>query len=258
MHAACQLRLCDAYGMPAALIKYARAAIYTRLMEAVTVAKKKKEQVNKSKDIEAKPMPRPENLVIDDMVRQQGRHWEISDGTKAEPGRWYNSKRGSLCLLEELMEDGSAKARSHFTGNLVEVPPNQLLYFTHAEDPGTPCGTMLVQNGENGVNGNSEEIARYSDVYTKYPHVIPGSVYKVQNIGTKESMPQWERKRKGKKVEIKGQVRCKIQCQEPGCSNERDIKVQDAFQVKKCEACRDKKKKKNLKKFLDKKKKAEK
>lgn len=216
------------------------------------MAKNKKKPVNKSKDVEASPIPRPENLVICDMIRQQGRHWEISDGTKAVPGKWYKSKRGYSILLWELLEDGSVIAQSHTTGNKVTVPPDQVLYFTLDEDPGTPCGTIMVGGESEGET--PEEIAKHDSVYAKYPHIIPGSVYKVQNVGVKDNTPQWERKRKGKKTQIKGQVRCKIRCQEPGCDNERDIKVQDAFQVKKCEACRDKKKKKNLEKFLDKKK----
>lgn len=238
------------YGISTALIKNVQTAIYKYIMEVIIVVKKKRKQ---SKDIEIKPISKPENIIICEMIVQQGRHWEISDGTKAELGKWYRSKRGHLVLLEELVEDGSIIARSHFTGNPVKVPANQVLYFTPAEDPGTPCGIIMMENKEDEDN-SPKEIIKYNNIYNKYPHIIIGSVYRMQNISTKDNTPQWERKRKGKKLQIKGQVRCKIRCQEPGCNNERDIKVQDAFQVRKCESCRDKKKTRNLKKFLNRKK----
>ena len=212
--------------------------------------RKKKLIIKESKNLETNLIPRSEDLVICDIIRMQNRHWEISDGTKAELDKWYLSKRGSLIIVDELIKDGSIKARSHFTGNLIEIPPNQVLYFTPGEDPGTPCGTMLVQgNGDSGINNNVKEITKHNNVYSRYPHVVPDSIYKVKNITSKKEELFVRGK---KKTIIKGQVRCKILCEI--CKAERDIKVQDAFQVKLCLECKNNKRKKNLKKFLDKKK----
>lgn len=192
------------------------------------------------------PMPKSKDIIVREMIQSQDRLWEISDGSTAEPGGWYTTKQDRLALLEELSDNGFVKARSHFSGNLIDIPPEQVIYFKKAEDPGTICGTLLITaDSTNDV----EETSKHNNTYLKYPHVIPGSIYKVQN-NVKDTTPTWERKRKGKKITIRGQVRCKIICQEPGCSNERDIKIQDAFQVKKCETCRDRKKKKSLNKFL--------
>lgn len=215
--------------------------------------KTKKTTKNEDKKAEVRAQEKPNEIILRELILSQNRHWEISDGTKAEPGRWYKSKRGCIILVDEIRENGDVIAISHVTGNKIAVPPEQVIYFTPTEDPGTPCGTIMV-TGEDASGSTSSNGAGYSDLYSKYPHVVPGSIYKVQNVSGTDGIPTWERKRKGKKISIKGQVRCKIICQEPDCKNERDIKVQDAFQVKKCEACRDKKKKKNLKKFLDKKK----
>jgi hypothetical protein len=227
-------------------------------MEAMVAASKKKKaskkakSKSKDKDVEVPQQHKPENIIICEMIIKQGRHWEISDGTKAEPGRWYKSKRGYLVYLEELVEDGSVKARSHTTGNIVDVPADQVLYFTLAEDPGTPCGTMLVNGEASGSAADVKVQDQYSHVYDKYPHVIEGSVYKVKNVTNTKNEPFV----RGKKTQIKGQVRCKILCEI--CGAERDIKVQDAFQVKICLECKSKKRKKNLKEFLDKKKKDQK
>lgn len=172
----------------------------------------------------------------------------IKDGTLAIAGSWYRTKRGNLCRAESLDEDGTVFVTSHFTGNLVPVPREQVLFFTSAEEPDTECGTMLIESKESD-KGTEENTSAFSTIYSKYPHVVPGSVYKVKNVASTKDEPFI----RGKKTKIKGQVRCKIRCQEDGCENERDIKVQDAFQVKKCLDCRSKKKKKDLKKFLDKK-----
>lgn len=217
--------------------------------------KTKKKTTNEEKAAAVPASQKPEGILLRELILSQNRHWEIADGTKAEPGRWYRSKRKCLVLLDELKDDGSVVGISHVTGNKVSVPPEQVIYFTPDEDPGTPCGTILVtgEDAENATSTNGGGGSSHFEMYDKYSHIIPGSIYKVQNVSGTDGIPAWERKRKGKKISIKGQVRCKIRCQEPGCNNERDIKVQDAFQVKKCEACRDKKKKKNLEKFLDKK-----
>lgn len=217
-----------------------------------TTAKKKTKASNKDKDGLVKPVIEvPECILVDEMIREQKRHWEIADGTKALPNAWYETKRKCLILLKSRKDDGCVDVISHQTGNTITVPPSQIIHFTPSSDPGTPCGTIIT--GAEDTNNGSMLDKVNVDLYSKYPHIVQGSIYKVQNISGTDGTPAWERKMKGKKINIKGQVRCKITCQEPDCTNERDIKVQDAFQVKKCEECKNKKRKKNLKKFLDKK-----
>jgi hypothetical protein len=105
-----------------------------------------------------------------------------------------------------------------------------------------------------------EKKDNYFELYKKYPHIIPDSVYFVKATGQKgatEVAVKIEGKMRLKKVKsgVKGATRCKIRCQTPGCKNTRDIKVQDAFQVKTCMECKNKKKQENLKEFISKKKK---
>lgn len=167
--------------------------------------------------------------------------FSISDSSIAKVGSWYLSKRGSLARIDELLEDGEVLVTSHVTGNKIKVPPEQLLFFKPADEPDTEPGTLLLENSDSDIVPNTTN--KYSDMYTKYPHVIDGSIYRVKNISNKE-----KKFVRGKKTKIKGQVRCKIEC--ILCGNERDIKVQDAFQVKYCLDCKNKKKRKNLDKFL--------
>lgn len=228
------------------------------------MASKKSKKLKKSKiksnsvDKDNKVLPTvgiPENILVDQMIRDQKRHLETSDGSKVMVGAWYKSRAGHPVLIDSLCEDGSVKIISHSTGNILEIPPYQVIHFTLSSDPGTPCGVVIVENDvELDVKQNSVN----TDLYVKYPHIVAGSIYKMQNMTSSSTIPAWERKRSGKKINIKGQVRCKIICQKPGCSNERDIKVQDAFQVKVCDECRKRKRKKNLNEFLNKDNKVEK
>jgi len=192
--------------------------------------------------------------------RDSGWTWLTIDGSKLEVGSWYKSKRGFILKIVDIAPKQHNKfdkreyahSISHGTGNIVFVDEEQVSWFTLTEDPGTPCGTMLVgdQKTDEHTPAKKQELIKYDDIYSKYPHVVPGSIYKVQNI-SQEKAPSWERKRKGQKLSIKGQVRCKIICGK--CKGERDIKVQDAFQVKLCLDCRGKKRKTELNKFLAKK-----
>lgn len=173
--------------------------------------------------------------------------WIIANGDTLEYGNWYATKRGFIIKVEDLHDDGQAKVISHRTGNPIVVSANEISQFTIVEDPGTPCGTIIGDGGEIKDSMNSS----YNGLYIKYPHIVEGSIYRVQSVGSNNNSDEKAiRKRRGHKTTIKGQVRCKILCQEPGCKNQRDIKVQDAFQVKKCDECKkkSKKKKKNDKK----------
>ena len=78
---------------------------------------------------------------------------------------------------------------------------------------------------------NEGSMTKHDHIYQKYPHVIADSIYKTN-------------------TDDKKQIRCKITCKT--CGNERDIKIQDAFQVKLCLDCKGKKKKKETAKFLKK------
>lgn len=175
--------------------------------------------------------------------------WKTIDGSRVVEGCWYKTKRNCLICVLKLNEDGTIIVESHLTANRIIVPQEQYVYFTLAEDPGTPSGVKLLESTESKVMGTVGGINRYNSLYDKYPHIIKNSIYTMQNIN-REGTPKWEKKREGKKTQIKGQVRCKITCQSPGCNNERDIKVQDAFQVKFCEQCKTKVKKENLAKLI--------
>lgn len=192
--------------------------------------------------------------------RDSGWTWLTSECSRLEVGEWYKSKRGYVVFVEDINRKPKSKdtkeyahVRVHTTGNILYLSEEQVSWFSKTEDPGTPCGTALLQHTESeltSISGKSSTISKYDHIYTKYAHVVNGSVYRIQNVA-QDKTPTWEHKRKGKKLNIKGQVRCKIECQ--NCGQERDIKVQDAFQVKLCLDCKGKKRKKNLKKFLDKK-----
>ena len=170
-------------------------------------------------------------------------------------GEWYHTKRGHLCRVEKIDADGGVWVTSHYTGNLLNIWPNsgQLEQFLAAPEPDTAPGTAMVTVGSE--NGGSIE---HDWIYEKYPHVIPGSVYKVKdNVKSKDEMEfkkvDGKIRAKTKKKVQKAATRCKIACTTEGCNNERDIKVQDAFQVKVCIECKSKKRRKNLDKLLEKK-----
>jgi len=170
-------------------------------------------------------------------------------------GEWYHTKRGHLCRIEKIDTDSTVWVTNHYTGNLVNIWPDsdQLEHFVAAPEPDTMAGTAMVTVG--GENGGPSE---HDWIYEKYPHVIPGSVYKVKdNVKSKEEMEfkkvDGKIRAKTKKKVQKAATRCKIACTTEGCDNERDIKVQDAFQVKVCEECKSKKRRKNLDKLLEKK-----
>lgn len=179
-------------------------------------------------------------------------------------GEWYKSKRGHLCLIERMKKnrygDEVVVATSHSTGNLIEIgiDSGQLEHFVGpVPAPDTLPGTAIFGSGETKENG--EVLGKYTHIYTKYPHVIPDSIYKVKNVGNKKEDEEivWvngKPRAKKQKMSIKGAVRCEIQCQIPGCKNTRDIKIQDCFQVKFCVECKGTKRKKELKKFLESKK----
>ncbi len=220
------------------------------------------------------------NEALLKLATKQVPFWSISDGSLVEIEKWYKSKRGHLCMVTELAENGNIFVTSHFSGNTVKVYAEHVLFFIPAEEPNTEPGTILMDSDDS--QRTAEIISKYNHYYTKYPSVIPDSIYKVTNVSNKDMETKEERetdaamkKARGnriraaeslgitekqivkrlsadKKAPIKGQIRCKIQCQENNCNNERDIKIQDAFQVKKCLDCKNKKRKKNLKKFLDK------
>lgn len=151
-------------------------------------------------------------------------------------GSWYTSKMGALCKIDGIHEDGSVDVVSHSTGKKIAVPKEQAEHFTPTNDPKTPVGLLLMK--EEDVKHKD-----YTKTYEKYPHIIKGSIYCMKDVGA-EIKDLMIRKQK---VTIKGSTRCKILC---ACGKERDIKVQDAFQVNQCEDCRGKKRKIKLQKML--------
>ncbi|KKM81525.1 hypothetical protein LCGC14_1328910 [marine sediment metagenome] len=171
-----------------------------------------------------------------------------------EPGKWYNTKRNYLCRIDSISQDGTAWVTSHYTGNKMKVPEKQVKFFMIAEEPDTLPGTAVME----AVNTESAQ-NEYNTLYTKYPNIVQGSIYRVQaNVKTKEEIEEFEvdgkKRHKFKKKIAKGSTRCLVICQMEGCFNTRDIKIQDAFQVKQCIDCKKKKKKLELTSFLTKKK----
>jgi len=171
-----------------------------------------------------------------------------------EVGVWYKSKRGHFCRAELLHQDGTMTVTSHYTGNQIILQPGEVEHLTMAkEEPSTPVGSPLqiVKCDEND----------YSDLYTKHRHIVPGSIHKV--LGTNKTMEEkFEADGKMRIKTIKsgavGSTRCEIRCQTRKCKNTRDIKVQDAWVAKYCEACMKLRKKAALKAFLQKRKDAKK
>ena len=164
-----------------------------------------------------------------------------------EVGQWYNSKRGHLCRVEMLHPDGSITVTSHYTGNKVKIWPEDLKFFHETQEPKIPIGTALQIIEQ-------EQKDEYFEIYTRYPHIIPDSIYKVQvNIrGPRETTFKSDGKTRVKKIKSshKGATRCKIKCQTKKCKGIRDIKVQDAFQVNTCEECSIKRRKEKLRAML--------
>jgi hypothetical protein len=173
-----------------------------------------------------------------------------------EVGKWYNTKRNFLCVVDMIKQDGSVTVRSHLTGNYIDITKEQVEFFTEAEEPNTEPGVALM--GEESKKSN--ESGEYDHLYKKYPNIVKGSIYKVQSIASNANHTEElhyvnvngkkRAKIKKQKKTAKGATRCLITCQVDGCNNTRDIKIQDAFQVKTCDDCKNKKKKANLKKFL--------
>jgi hypothetical protein len=173
-----------------------------------------------------------------------------------EVGKWYHTKRDFLCLIYILKQDESVIVQSHITGNYIFVPKEQTAFFKKAKKPDTEPGIALMDKKSEKANISGE----YDHLYLKYSNIVAGSIYKVQSTASNaQHTEQLEyvnidgKKRakiKKNKKTAKGATRCLVICQVEGCSNTRDIKVQDAFQVKKCDECKKKKRKKDLKKFL--------
>ena len=171
-----------------------------------------------------------------------------------EINKWYYSKRGHLCRVDEILDDGNLVVTSHFTGNRLAIPPYQAKFFTPAKKPNTEPGTAIIRQAFKVCK--DAEGHEFDNLYEKYKNIIPGSIYRVQSTSgpTVEKLVKTEGKLRLKttKVASKGCTRCKVTC--IMCGGERDIKVQDAHIVKYCEQCCKTQKKNNLKKFLAKRK----
>ena len=152
----------------------------------------------------------------------------MEKSTNLEIGEWYTSKRGHIFRLDDINKDGSVIVTAHTTGNKISIPEEETEYFTITDEPKTAPGTFLASS----ESKSPKDIKKETNTYEKYPHIIPGSIYKVKN-----SSPD----KKGSfklKTSVRGATRCKIRCKE--CGAARDIKVQDAFQVKFCVDCKKK------------------
>ena len=159
-------------------------------------------------------------------------------------GEWYYSKRKHLCRIEKISSN-VVEVTSHYTGHLCSIPLEDTKYLEKAPEPDTAPGTAIMETVE-------EDVKQYNSIYEKYPHVVEGSIYKVKNnIGNKDTEQTFKAEGKLrvkiKKGSVKGATRCKINC--VACGTERDIKIQDAFQVRFCLEC--KKKIKKDKKFRE-------
>ena len=155
-----------------------------------------------------------------------------------EANKWYKSKKGALIRVDQVNADGTVIGTSHFTGNIIRVSADEAGFFTPTDAPETAPGMMIVKEKKenNPINEST---------YAKYPHIIPGSIYRVKNIQSQEK--EATAYVRNKKISIHGAIRCKIRCK---CGKERDIKVQDAFQVSRCLDCVKADKKKKLDKML--------
>jgi hypothetical protein len=198
-----------------------------------------------------KGMTAKESQMVERMISQQIKEGVIkffmtAKNVPIEAGMWYTSKRGSLFKVKELHEDGWITGISHLTGTEVKIPPEQVYWINPADEPDTEPGMLLMGGSSDDTEKANGVAHKYAHLYNKYSHIKPGSIFRVKNIKGDDT-PNWKKK----KIQIKGQVRCVIVCE---CGNEREIKVQDAFQVKKCIECKKRKRRKSLDKFLEKKK----
>jgi hypothetical protein len=202
---------------------------------------KQKVKSGQNRNVEIPKVEKPEAIEIRENIISKQLKWITSEGLTVTPEAWYLTKRNYIILVKTLLDNGSIAAISHKTGNKVIIQPEEIIYLKSTTDPGIPCGTFIATIKSN-VRGNINKInkinASDSKAYSKYPHIINGSIYRVENTNSGTKIQKWERKLNNQKVVIKGQVRCRIKCQRPGCVNERDIKIQDAFQVRFCADCK--------------------
>jgi hypothetical protein len=92
-----------------------------------------------------------------------------------EVGKWYKTKRDQLCKVDTLKQDGWAIVQSHFSGNFMPIPPEQISFFVEAEAPDTAPGTAIAPKEEI----TKVEIEKHESLYDKYPNIIPDSIYKI-------------------------------------------------------------------------------
>lgn len=191
--------------------------------------------------------------------RDSGWTWLTADGNKVEVGSWYKSRKGYVVKVIDIDIHPRFKkdkrkyvhARSHETGNVVYLEEEQVSWFVPTEEPKIPEGTQIIpiEHLERKHATKAQVVKQKNEsLYDKYPHIIPGSIYQVENVYG-DTDPKWKKKREGKSLESKGATRCKIKCD---CGGERDIKVQDAFQVRKCSTCKENMKKEKSKEALQK------
>ena len=169
---------------------------------------------------------------------------------KLKVGDWYLSKRGALCRVDEIPEEGNIIVTAHYSGSRLKIPREQAEFFKKTSKPTIEPGTMAL----NSIP--KKKIEDYDSLYEKYPHIIRGSIYNVKSVmANKEELVVIDGKSRLKKNKVaKGATRCKIKCETTKCKGTRDIKVQDAFHVHHCDECREVIRKENLKRFLEKKK----
>jgi len=167
---------------------------------------------------------------------------------KLKVGHWYLSKKGYLCRIDEIPEVGDISVTAHYSGTRIKVPIEQAKFFTQTSTPDIRPGMARM------TNIPKKKVENYESLYEKYPHLVRDSIYIVKSMVTPtEQLVKIDGKARLKKNRVeKGATRCQIRCQTHGCRNTRDIKVQDAFQVKFCDKCKSAKKKDSLEKFLKK------
>jgi hypothetical protein len=167
---------------------------------------------------------------------------------KIKVGHWYLSKKGALCRVDEIPEEGEITVTAHYSGSRIKIPHAQAEFFTETSAPDIGPGMARMSSIP------KKKVENYEALYDKYPHIVKESIYIVKSMVTPtEQLVKIDGKARLKKNKVaKGSTRCKIKCQTHGCKGTRDIKVQDAFQVKFCDKCKSAKKKDNLEKFLKK------
>jgi hypothetical protein len=143
---------------------------------------------------------------------------------------------------------------AHYSGSQLTIPKSQAEFFKNAPSPKTKPGSAVCEH-------TLDDEENFEEMYDKYPNIVRGSIYRVKsNVkAPSEKIVKIEGKIRIKTGKIaSGATRCIVTCQSKGCKNQRDIKVQDAFQVKYCEECKRRIRKENLKEFLKKKKESKK